>query len=332
LRESKLTTPIETEFAATFDLAKPVYVLIDPMLGEPVPLDELESPGAPTDLQAAREKSWSRNIYRIALNQDIELPAHLHPYLVQMREDDPWLQDTLSIAHQERMASQARGLAGTGQSVHRIGGWLQSSLPVDALVNRLSRLLTLEPMLNVNAQYLRLADRRVLAWVRHVVGDVRLQQSLSFVDRWVYLDTCGQVAELIGIDLKLRPRLWFIDRQWALLLRGAQHHSAAARWLGELDNSCDRQDSEIADAQAMWPAITEALDCAKHARQRAPEHFVGADDLIAWAVLVLLHPNLKQSEHQQALLDTWVTPIEPTHQRFVAAHARLLKGINHEHS
>jgi hypothetical protein len=320
-----LTTVIETDFLAVFCAAKPLYVLIDPLLGEPVPLDEPESLGASADLQAAREKSWSRNIHVIALGQDIELPAHLHPYLVEMRKEDKWLQDTLSIAQQERLASQAQGLAGTGQSAHRMGGWLQSSLPVDALVKRLSGLFALEPMLNVNARYLRLADRRVLAWVRHVVGDTRLQQSLVFIDRWAYLDTCGQVAVLNGNDRNmLSQRLWFIDRQWALSLRGDQHHRAAARWLGT-------QDSEVVEAHAMWPAITEALNCAEQARQHAPDLFVVEDDLIAWAVLVLLHPKLTQSKHQQALLEALATPpVVPMHQRCTTTHARLLQGFNHE--
>ncbi len=329
-REAMADPHNEAKLSALFCSGNPVYILIDPLLGEPVCLDQLGAPWSRADLQAAREAAWSRDIHVINLDHSIELPLHLHPYLVQLRDADEWLLDTLTLAQQERLTSQAQGLAGTGIAAHRIGGWLQSPLAGGELARRLSVHFTLDPQPHTQARYLRLADRRVLAWLRHVIGDPRLQWTLGRVDCWAYLDTFGQIAVLTGNEKPIRAHaIWFVNDQWDRLLQGDKYHRAAARWLGELSAT---DPLPAMEANPFWSAITHALGLAEHVRQQVPEHFITDDDLIAWAVLVLLHPELEQSTDQQPLSDVLASfPNGPLHPCCAAVHTRLLKGSNHEH-
>jgi len=115
------------QLQSIFDSATSIYVLVDPMQGEPIPLsidvaDDLAA------MQASREAVWGRQVTTVPLDPRVPLTEAQQPYIVTLQgTDDEWLAETLDIAQAERHASQADGLASDGTGVHRIS-WLQTSL------------------------------------------------------------------------------------------------------------------------------------------------------------------------------------------------------------
>ena len=66
------------QLQATFDALSTLYVLVDPMLGEPNPVGWERAEGL-SALQSARDLAWAREVTPIALDPRIPLPPHLHP-------------------------------------------------------------------------------------------------------------------------------------------------------------------------------------------------------------------------------------------------------------
>ena len=121
------------------DWAQPLYILIDPIAGEPVGLGEVDVADRQA-LQAARARSWGSEILDIKLPSRIDLPEHLHPYLVMPEQlNAPCVQLSCDLAQSERETALSGGVGGTGQSVHRIGAWLQSGRNPSEVAEQIGR-------------------------------------------------------------------------------------------------------------------------------------------------------------------------------------------------
>jgi hypothetical protein len=193
---------LTTTLAKSLVVGYPTYVLIDPLMGEPVPM----RPGShmnDSDMQdwqalsAVRENAWMRSVHHIQLHESIELPHHLHPYFVAMTgPSDAWLTATVELACEELQASRAEGLQGTGEAAHRIGAWLQSSQHPQELAQQLSVMMQVNTEAVTTKCYQRIADRRVWGWLRHVVGDTRTAAQLGRIKSWCYLDVYGSAEQI----------------------------------------------------------------------------------------------------------------------------------------
>ncbi|MEJ7807255.1 MAG: hypothetical protein WKG03_15185, partial [Telluria sp.] len=72
---------------ALIDQPLAIYLLVDPMLGEPLPGTP---PAEGADFELVRAAAWHRDVATIALHASVGLAPWLHPYLVSIRGlDDP---------------------------------------------------------------------------------------------------------------------------------------------------------------------------------------------------------------------------------------------------
>ena len=295
---------------AGLDAETPIFILIDPMLGEALTSD---APDA-ADAQAAREAMWQRPVMRIALSPRTALPPHQHPYLVELEGiTDPLLEATLEIAQDEHLQAQNDGLDGEGAAAHRIGGWLQSTMHVPELAEHLSTMLQVNTEAPTKATYLRLVDRRVLALLRYVVGDTLVTQTFGRLQNWAYLDVHGQIATLKTLDETASP-LRLDHDQWAQMQAGEMLNRTLALWLGEarrrgLGDACN------APAQSLYPSLFNAIARADEATKTWPHRFHQLLDQSVWAALLLLDPAVEHNARvHQLLKNTGVQddPSEPT--------------------
>lgn len=301
-----------TTLRAALDPVTPILILVDPMLGEPLPF------GAPegADIQAARAAMWERPVMPIALSPRIKLPPHQHPYLVALEGlSDPLLETALEIAQDERMQAQSDGLDGEGAAAHRIGGWLQSSLHFSELAEHLSAMLQVNTEARTNATYLRLVDRRVLALLCYVLGDTLVAQSLGRLQNWVYLDAQGQISTLNTMGEACSP-LRLDHEQWARMQAGEMVNRTLALWLGEAHRR-GLDDVRNTPSQALYAPLFNAVARAMQAAQIRPHRFQQPLDQSVWAALLLLDPEMEHSDtviqllNSTSALDDPSEPAEP---------------------
>nr|WP_315189129.1 DUF4123 domain-containing protein [uncultured Albidiferax sp.] len=301
-----LTEASLADLTTALDPIDSVYLLVDPLLGEPVPLADAQNLAA-SAVQGARELAWVRPIIPVVLHSQITLPAHLHPYLVELDGlSDVWLGLSLEIAQGELQAAQSGGLAGTGAATHAIGGWLQSGRPAQELAQQLASLSNVHPLVSTPARYQRIADRRVFDWLRHVVGDAPLAAEFGPIYRWVYLDALGQLACLeratattetfcATSSIPMQPV------EWRRFMQGRALHTTLARWLGQL--RIKQAPLSRAITAECYERTENALALAASAAMRWPARFKTPEDWSAWAALTLLHPALLENSDVQRLLE-----------------------------
>lgn len=290
----------------------PTFVLVDPLMGEPISVQNTISPGELQILTQAREQAWSRPVHVIKLAQEIELPLQLHPYLVELEgAADPWLVETAEIACAERTEAQADGVASSGHAAHRIGGWLQSSQGSSELTQTLSGMMRVNTEASTKARYQRMADRRVVDLLRHVVGDTRVAAQFGRIQRWSYLDACGYMAQLQSSNEVSTP-LRLSRNEWITFMKGELLHPTVARWLGERARQPGQSNVGAPDARTLYAQANAALDRAEAATRRWPLRFAGSADRVAWAVLILLYPGIEQRPDVLDLLNATAEPDEPT--------------------
>lgn len=291
------------ELRAGIDALTPLFVLVDPMAGEP--LSGMGTPGTAAEAQALREEAWDREIAPVALPGTIALPPYQHPYLVQLLgPDDPLLEATLELADGERLAAQSKGLDGEGRAVHRIGGWLQSSMHFEQLGAIVSALCRVNTDAYTEATYLRLADRRALDLLCHVVGEHRVASQFGRLQSWAYLDAFGSLRRLRSPS-ELPQLLRLNVAEWRQMEGGEMLHRTIAQWLGEVRRK------EGAVPQELYPAAGSAASEAASAARKWPHRFQNSSDQVVWATLSLLHPDMARLPAVQALLDDQGTQDEP---------------------
>jgi hypothetical protein len=317
------------DLKAALDPLLPIFLLIDPMVGEPIAL-EGPAPSNLAEVMAARQAAWQRDILNVQLHATSDLPAHLQPYLVMLRGiDDTWLQDSLEIAHQENTASQTDGLAGTGMAIHRIGGWLQTQGSVDALAAQIAALARVHNFAPTKARYVRLADRRTLEWFRCIAGDTHIAASLTLLKRWVYLDTQLTIAKLQpSAQLSAEPvKLKLTQAQWKYILQGSALHTTTARWLGQL--KLDALPLPTTPLSETYQRVWQALQLAHSTATQWPLYFKTEADRCAWAVLALLQPDMVHSYAPQWLQRASALRTDPPQSMNTACHQLLADYQKH---
>jgi hypothetical protein len=301
---------------AALDAAVPTFVLIDPLGGEPVPL-ELASEAQqhnPIALTRARNIAWARETFPVVLPKTITLATHQHPYLVALQNPtDAWLEQTLETAFEETEQAQQNGLEGTGLAAHRIGGWLQSCLGPEILAQQLARMMCVNTEAFTQARYQRLGDRRTLGWLRCIVGDTRLCAPLGGamggIQRWSYLDAGGHIAQLHSTGQEASDNLRLARAEWTRFMLGEQLHPALARWMGE-QAAATPQVSTL-DAHTLYTRAAAALQQADAAAQSHPQRFDQPQDRVAWAALTLAYPGIEQDPAVRRQLDAKAVADEP---------------------
>ena len=285
------------DLSTAMDIAMPIFVLIDPMLGEPLP----HMLAAADSTHAAREVGWQRSITAVPLAANVSLPSHQHPYLVALTgPDDELLAHTMMLAQNERLAAQKDGLDGHGGNPHRIGGWIQTSMHVGQLAEQLSSMFQVNTVAITHARYMRQIDRRVLSLLRHVVGDARLSAQFGRLHSWTYVDVLGTLTVLRSANDEAIP-LRLSSAEWAMMESGELIHRAIAQWLGETARA-----GEPATAIALEKIIPNflfALSGARQAARKWPQRFAGTADLTACTALSILHPNMFDSNAVARFMD-----------------------------
>ena len=291
------------QLRASIDPVTPLFVLVDPMVGEPLPGISTSSPGSGATDQ--RMQGWGRDIVPVELAKSITLPAHQHPYLIQLLgPDDPLLEVTLDIAEEERLASQSGGLDGTGRSAHRIGGWLQSSMRWPELGALVAEMCRVNTDANTKATYLRLGDRRVLDLLCHVAGQSRVAAQFGRLQSWTYLKADGDLCRLQSPG-EHRERLRLDETEWQRMLTGEMLHRAMAHYLGE---------TTFTDAMIAPPTYSSAETArllAADAALRWPHRFKSDVDDTVWGALAMWRPSMAKLPAIQELLEDPGSESEP---------------------
>lgn len=272
-----------------------LYVLVDPLVGEPMPAISALSPGASAQLQ--RQQAWDREVAPVVLATSVALSQERHPYLVKLHgPDDPLLELTLRIAEEERVAAQSGGLKGGGGAPHRIGGWLQSEMPADAVADMVSAMCRVNTDAITSARYLRMPDRRVLEFLSHVAGTARVAGQFGRLQSWVYLDPMAQLQHLRSSD-EHAVSLRLATHEWRRLERGEIVNRAIAKFLGELAAA------NAPTPPSVYAAAEQAVIEADSAARRWPQRFPSSADEATWAALLLIHPSLARVPAVQDLLN-----------------------------
>lgn len=289
------TSPAAVQLRGMLDGETPVYLLIDPLGGEPLDIERHLEDGS--DVQAARSIGWDRPVTPVILHTSVPLPAYQHPYLVTLSsKDDELLAITLGLAEAEQNAATGDGLSGTGAAHHRIAGWLQSPFRADQLAARLSELMRLRLHAPTDLTYLRLADRRTLGLLRHVLGAGRLETYLPAIERWCYLDVTGDLVRLAPGAARYAS-LVLTRKQWDTMTLAEAINRTVAKWIGERG----RCSANVAVSDLYARTIQAILD-ARPLAGRFPHRFVSAADLSTWCALTLDIPSLPVLPEVLALL------------------------------
>lgn len=275
---------------ACFDCDQPIYLLIDPIVGDFLPQLAFSDTDDTETIHSGREKAFQRPFFRVQLPPDISLSPSRHPYLVEMiSPDDPWMTNSLEMAMQHSAATRAKGLAGDGWGIAKIGGWLQSAMTGEQLAEMLASWMSLNTESRTKAKYLRLADSRVLALLAHVLERDTLISRMGRLRRWAFINAAGCLDSLHNPDSGTAetvftplPRL--NQAQWKILQNGPLIHAAIAKVLGERSRHGNRKTPQIIDIP-----FAAAISATDHHAARAPG--VTPEDCSTAIALTLLHPG-----------------------------------------
>jgi hypothetical protein len=282
----------------TCEPGTPIFLLIDPIVG-----DVLAQPGLPIDagadsIRQAREAAWQRPVYLVELFSGIKLPLVLHPYLILLEgPQDSWLEEIVGLARDEREQTWKDGIKGQGKAIHKVGGWLRSTMDGENLAKQLSQWMRLNCEIHTPEKYLRLGDSRVLALMAAVVGEEALVSALGGVHEWLYLDAYGKLRSLKNPEahivernaLSLLPKL--TAEQWQRMKQGPVIHEAIARVFGQwcLEDVFLRQQDKAVPYAA---ALDLAQRFAPNTKTRqSPISITTQADQVGGLILGLLHPG-----------------------------------------
>lgn len=289
----------------------PIFLLIDALVGEPIPLGEIE-PGE--DPQQLREKAWQRPVQRIALHGSCKLPVHQHPYLVRLHDlTDPLLEQTLVMAECERRDALADGLDGNGMALHRIGGWLQSAMAPAELSAHIASMLRVRTDAPTVCRYLRLVDRRTLGLLCHVAGVARVAAQMGELEKWCFLDAQGKLTVLQSSNGPSRP-VHLDIAEWKTMQDGAAFNRALAQCLGEAERT-GNHDMLLRPACQLYSPLAAALDSARRLASEYRPCFPTLGDQTVWAALSMLQPSLPRSPAVRNMLENAEEPFRYAHRQ-----------------
>jgi len=292
-----------------FDCSQPVYLLIDPMVGDLLPQLAFSDADDAESIYLARERAYQRAIFPVILASRINLAPSRHPYLVEMNSPgDPWMDVSLDLAQEHNRNIWASGLAGDGWGVAKVGGWLQSAMPGDALASMLARWMQLSTEARTKASYLRLADSRVLALLAFVLGREGIIAAMGRLRRWSFLDAHGRLDSLHNpnpADAANDPKPFRLDKdQWQIMEDGAVVHGAIAKAWGEL---CKEEAETACSSEIPYPAAVIAAQTfllRRHASEKPRVLCTKLEDRCTAVALTLLYPGWEsQPEVQRHLAE-----------------------------
>jgi hypothetical protein len=301
----------------------PVHVLIDPFLGEPRPLNggpDGPPPRVPAPLERARSSAWeARPVHDVEV-EDSPIPYSQLPYLVELNgPEDPLLAATVELAMTEQMDE-----LNAGSGPMRIGGWLQSVETGRALAQRIAGMLLQTPPRQYRKRYLRVADRRVLILLHHVLPPEAFGQWLGPV-AWHYLNRSFDLEKVNGVAGGQR-RFPFTLGQWRILEAGESINRSLAAWLQQrCDLPDDAMDSVIAGAlQASAKGFAKVDDCMTYILYGLA--YPGFENLPA------VQPAFEQTAQQDEPLAETLADLPPTVWKGIPlqAPAYRIPGVTHE--
>lgn len=301
---------IEEELQAHFDCDQPIYLLIDPIVGDLLPQLAFADTDDAEAVRSAREEVFGHRVFPVVLAPDIRLSPSRHPYLVEIpRVEDPWIRVSLEMAQEQNESIWAAGMDGTGWGIAKIGGWLQAAFSGEILAATLAGWMRLNTEVRTPARYLRLADSRVLTLLTFVLGYETLVASMGGLRRWSVIDAYGQLYSLHNPDADSENNALPLQRlnakQWQIMQNGPVIHGAIAKAWGEMRKSC-------ASASTSYVNIPYASALAAIERFPEKSHFPGIprisyalqEDRCTAIALALLYPEWeKQIEVQQHLAE-----------------------------
>ncbi len=232
-----------------------LFVLIDPLSGDPVLSDPLPAELDTEVLNAARSQAWSAPCHSLSLPTALDLDPAMAPYLVELNgADAPWLSTTLAWALRETVRSWEA--PADAQPAHRVGGWLHSAAFGDTLAQHLSGWLVLSTRANTSARYLRLADRRVWSLAVHVLGEGAVAKRLAPVQCWQWIDGHGTCREMAATDHGEHrptpgPLATFSAAQWGQMALGEKVH-------GHMAHSAGQRLGTPGDHPTQWQPVSAA--------------------------------------------------------------------------
>ncbi|MBJ2159866.1 DUF4123 domain-containing protein [Variovorax sp. IB41] len=211
-----LVESLSAQLMSRFAPGRPIYLLIDPFLGD--------------------EKSLDGRHARYPIDgASFDVPPDRSPYLIELEDrHDPLLDVSLTIAVREHLVACA-----VGSGAFRIGAWLQTSNGAGAVLARqLSHLFRARGAPNAK-RYLRLADRRMLALLHQMphmenqspMPVIDWREALKGVTDWIYLDMNFKLQSLQGTpgELRILP-LKLEQRHWTLPLQAEAINRALMAW------------------------------------------------------------------------------------------------------
>lgn len=232
-----------TQLAATLAASGAgAFLLIDPMLGDPVVTEAAPASMTRPALNALRTSAWERPTHALQLPARLDMDAAFAPYLVELQgAQDLWLEASVQWAVQETL--QTWTAEPEQVTPHRVGGWLQSAASGQALADVLSGWLQLNAAGAGRASYLRLADRRVLGLAVHVLGQDTVAQALHPVQHWHWLDPRAALRSISTTESTDQPEqpgqpkapsalVAFSHGQWAHMALGPAVHRLLALAVG----------------------------------------------------------------------------------------------------
>jgi hypothetical protein len=295
---------------ALLDPGLPTWLLVDPLLREPLPQAQAGACDSASEVLRRRCESWGREVQGLCVAAPT-LEACQQPYLVALQSPrDPWLAHSLDMAKEEWQAVRADPLAGTGCGPHAVGGWLQTQTDGAALAASLQTLLRLKAPRRTEARYLRLADRRTLDTLDTLLGREHWTAAPGDIRRWVWLDSRGRLACAEMPVGQAAQHIHFDVPAWHDLQLAPLVHPTLARWGGAAPAAAQY---EVPQA---WRQASAAVQQAQRLAQQHPAHFSDAQDLVAYATLALLHPKL----HEAPALQRWLA-LQPASDAFAPMHA-----------
>ncbi|HSI56888.1 MAG TPA: DUF4123 domain-containing protein [Ideonella sp.] len=164
----------------------PLYLLIDPLFGEPPWLGiDAESAHTFDELAGLRSRGWQGR--RVVLAQGAEpiIEAHRLPYLVALEGAQDLLFGRIA---QAALAEQQEAVA-TGSGMTHISGLLETSLDATRLMERLQHMWQVAP--RGHSRYLRISDARVFETLCHLFEPHELAPWLGPLAHWHYLARSG---------------------------------------------------------------------------------------------------------------------------------------------
>jgi len=184
------------------------YILLDPMLREPLDERLLDDCGALVKSIPVRHSSL----------RDDQCPR-----LISLRPQAVDLLDASLRAAENEQSDPSREV----EAGFAIGGWLLSAVGIDEVARHLARIMGACSAQGAGRRYVRLADRRVFEWLWPLLDGEQRAILLGPVTSWVTLDRCGggvpytldqpRIQAYTGASLALTAAQWSRLQQCELI-------------------------------------------------------------------------------------------------------------------